>query len=37
MASVGKHSAQLHKIDAADEHFREHYDKHITDDSKFLG
>jgi hypothetical protein len=37
VASVGKHSAQLHKSDTADEHFRMQYDEHITDDSKILG
>ena len=29
MASVGKHSAQLHKSDAAAEHFRIQYDEHL--------
>ena len=37
MASVGKHSAQLHKGDAAGEHFRIQYDEHITGDPKLLG
>jgi hypothetical protein len=37
MAGVGKHSAQLYKSDAADEHFRVQYDENITVDSKFLG
>jgi hypothetical protein len=36
MASVAKHSAQLHKRDAADDHFRIQYEEHITDDSKML-
>lgn len=37
MASVEKHSAHLHKGDAAGEHFRMHYDEHITCDPKLLG
>jgi len=37
MASVAKHSAQLHTGDAAGEHFRIQYDKRITGDTKLLG
>jgi hypothetical protein len=37
MASVGKHSALLHKSDTADEHFRMQYNEHIIDDSTILG
>jgi hypothetical protein len=37
MASVGKHSARLHKSDAADEHFWIQYDENITGNPKLLG